>query len=132
MNYGYMDLDSDEYGDHSWALSGPSRSSRVVPAPEPAKPELVVSGVESFLQGVKQLRDDQKFCDFVVECGDLKLPVHRVVLCSRSDYFKRACGGGFSVRFPPSLIRSFSAMANWQTLTETIRVLTTFACPGSE
>jgi hypothetical protein len=49
-----------------------------------------------------RLRNDKKFCDFVIECNGVQFAVHRVVLCSRSEYFERMCSGEFKVFIPLS------------------------------
>jgi len=56
-----------------------------------------VLGLPELLAGLANLRGQEKYADFVIECHGIKFPVHKVVLCSQSEYFDKACGGGFLV-----------------------------------
>lgn len=44
---------------------------------------------------LKSIYESGKHSDFVIECGDRSWKVHQVVLCSKSDYFKKACESSF-------------------------------------
>ena len=54
-------------------------------------------GLPELLGGLAQLRSEEKYCDFVIECENAKFSVHRIILCSRSEYFDKACSGQFLV-----------------------------------
>jgi len=45
--------------------------------------------------------EDPEFSDAVVKHGDKEWQVHRLVLCSKSLYFRKALTGAFAVRHSP-------------------------------
>ena len=47
----------------------------------------------SMLQGLQGLREENPFCDAVLQASDF--PVHRVVLSAASQYFKTMFNGSF-------------------------------------
>lgn len=58
---------------------------------------LLGQAVSRLLSGLDTMLREEKYCDFVIDCGDTKFPAHKVILCSRSEYFDRACSGNFVV-----------------------------------
>ncbi|KAF3922527.1 hypothetical protein ABW21_db0201587 [Orbilia brochopaga] len=47
---------------------------------------------------MEAMLDSGKFSDFKITCKDKEWNVHKVVLCSQSDYFARACEAAFKER----------------------------------
>lgn len=41
---------------------------------------------------------DGKYSDLTVVCGERTYRAHKVLLCTRSQFFAKACDGGFLVR----------------------------------
>ncbi|KAF7188247.1 hypothetical protein HII31_10532 [Pseudocercospora fuligena] len=39
---------------------------------------------------------DEEFADFTIICGSKAYRVHRIIICAKSKYFKRACSGAFT------------------------------------
>ncbi|KAI4099365.1 MAG: hypothetical protein LQ339_006040 [Xanthoria mediterranea] len=58
----------------------------------PAVACLVGVAKDSFLQWLLRNKDSGNFTDFTIACGKLEWKVHRVVICSHSDYFRRLEG----------------------------------------
>jgi len=72
--------------------SNSTKSEKVTKSATSKKP-----GLRALVNAVAKLRSEQKYCDFVIDCGgDIKFPVHKVIICSRSEYFDKACSGNFS------------------------------------
>lgn len=38
-----------------------------------------------------------KYSDFTIHCGDRAWKVHKLIICSQSEYFQRLCDGAFEV-----------------------------------
>ena len=45
--------------------------------------------------GMKQLRDENQFCDVTIKIGDKQYHAHKVVLASSCEYFQRMFSSGF-------------------------------------
>ncbi|KAK6420994.1 hypothetical protein LTR95_016861 [Oleoguttula sp. CCFEE 5521] len=43
-----------------------------------------------------RLLETGQFADLVVVCKDRECKLHKAIVCPRSDYFMKACGGNFS------------------------------------
>ena len=56
-----------------------------------------IQGLSELVAGLANLRVEEKYSDFVIECGELRLPVHKVIICSRSEHFDKVCWGRFLV-----------------------------------
>ncbi|KAF5716063.1 hypothetical protein FGLOB1_2756 [Fusarium globosum] len=50
---------------------------------------------ENFRKSLWQTRHNQEFTDFTFTCGASQFPVHKVIVCSQSKVFHRACTGQF-------------------------------------
>ncbi|KAL8664512.1 MAG: hypothetical protein Q9168_007891 [Polycauliona sp. 1 TL-2023] len=64
--------------------------------------------------GMKTFYDSGTFTDLTIVCGKEEFRCHKVVVCSQSEFFRAACGGGFketttsTINFPddnPALIK---------------------------
>ncbi|KAF2138114.1 uncharacterized protein K452DRAFT_339344 [Aplosporella prunicola CBS 121167] len=51
--------------------------------------------VAALTEGLKSTFLSGDFTDLVIRCKSMKWNVHKIVLCSQSEFFKRACLGGF-------------------------------------
>lgn len=51
---------------------------------------------------MRQFYKQSDFADVTIKFGDKKIPAHRVILCARSTYFKKALGPAspFQVHLP--------------------------------
>ena len=47
------------------------------------------SGTSSLIDDMKKLKDDSTFADGILVCEGKEIPVHRNVLATRSDVFKK-------------------------------------------
>lgn len=43
------------------------------------------------------LYKDGKYSDLTVKCGETTYQAHKALLCTRSQFFAKACDGGFKV-----------------------------------
>lgn len=59
-----------------------------------------VAGFSELRAGLANLREQGKYSDFVIATRAEQFPVHKVIICSLSEYFDKVCGGEFMVRIP--------------------------------
>lgn len=52
------------------------------------------------------LRLNPMYSDLTIKCRGSVFPVHKIIVCSRSVFFSKACSGGFKVRYEISLIKA--------------------------
>ncbi|KAL9086306.1 MAG: hypothetical protein Q9165_007221 [Trypethelium subeluteriae] len=50
---------------------------------------------EIFLASLQSLFSEPKYSDFTITCNDRKWNVHKLVLCTQSSFFSKACDGAF-------------------------------------
>lgn len=55
---------------------------------------------EQLTNSCLRTRHNQEFADFTFICGAAQFPVHKVIVCSQSKVFHRACTGQFEVSLP--------------------------------
>lgn len=55
--------------------------------------------VETIVLTWRPLRSflNKEYSDITIICSDKAFPAHRLVLCSQSAYFRKACSGNFKV-----------------------------------
>ena len=69
--------------------------------------EELTAGLEAYVSYPRKLdvkvdlmsraRRNEKYCDLTIVCGKYRRKVHRIVVCTRSKFFERACESGFKV-----------------------------------
>ncbi|KAJ6191082.1 hypothetical protein N7519_001103 [Penicillium mononematosum] len=50
---------------------------------------------KELLRGLASIHLDHKYSDLTIVCGDKEYAVHKCIVCPRSDFFAKACDGGF-------------------------------------
>ncbi|OQE23475.1 hypothetical protein PENFLA_c011G02736 [Penicillium flavigenum] len=50
---------------------------------------------KELLRGLASIHLDPKYSDLTIVCGDKEYAVHKCIVCPRSDFFAKACDGGF-------------------------------------
>ncbi|KAL8778190.1 MAG: hypothetical protein Q9213_007526 [Squamulea squamosa] len=60
-----------------------------------AEATLVAEGKESFLKRLREITASGGLEDLTISCGELQWKVHRIVVYSHSDWFRKACQPGF-------------------------------------
>lgn len=60
-----------------------------------AAPGDLAPGYKPLFESIISRFDNAEFSDLTITCGNDSWPVHKVIVCSRSDFFKKACDGRF-------------------------------------
>ncbi|EFY86190.1 BTB/POZ domain protein [Metarhizium acridum CQMa 102] len=50
------------------------------------------------LRAISKARKEGKFSDLLLVCRDVKIPVHKIIVCPQSPVIDKACNGPFKVR----------------------------------
>ncbi|KAK5113000.1 hypothetical protein LTR85_011022 [Meristemomyces frigidus] len=56
---------------------------------------MVTNTPQPVAQGLKNVFTDERYSDLAITCGDFCWKVHKVVVCTQSDFFCKACDGDF-------------------------------------
>ncbi|EME45280.1 hypothetical protein DOTSEDRAFT_128282 [Dothistroma septosporum NZE10] len=60
-----------------------------------ATPGDLAPGYKPLVESITSHFHNAEFSDLTITCGSDSWPVHKMIVCSRSDFFKKACDGRF-------------------------------------
>ncbi|KAJ5814364.1 uncharacterized protein N7503_001114 [Penicillium pulvis] len=78
-------------------MASSSRSASVAKLATPAAPTFPTPPPNN-MNPLGGLMDGTNYSDIEIVCGDRNFPAHKAIVCSRSDWFKKACGSDSKAR----------------------------------